>query len=76
VRLFPVMRNRQALDRLVRTIEELCARRLDRIFLPDVRQQNDDRSGSLGLHSAVVGKYIDVSILLFAWIGRMYWSQR
>ncbi|KAH9975875.1 hypothetical protein BGW80DRAFT_67865 [Lactifluus volemus] len=49
----------RALDRLVRTIKELCARRLDRIFLLDVRQRNDDRSDSLGLHSAIVGKYID-----------------
>ncbi|KAI0255800.1 hypothetical protein BJV78DRAFT_573877 [Lactifluus subvellereus] len=46
----------KALDRLVRTIGELCARRLDRIFHLDVQQQ-DDRW--LGLHSAVVGKFID-----------------
>jgi hypothetical protein len=60
------MRNLQVLNKLVRTIGELCARRLDRIFRLDVRQQ-DDRSP--GLHSAMVGKYIDVSILLFARIG-------
>jgi len=53
----------QALDRLIRTIEALCARRLDRISRLNMEQQ-DDRG--LGLHSAVVGKYIDVSVLLFA----------
>jgi hypothetical protein len=57
------MRNLQALDGLVRTIRELCARRLDRIFRLDARQQGDR---SLGLHSAMVVKYLDVSILLFA----------
>src|SRR5258707_3528545 len=61
-------RNLQALDRLIRTIGELCARRLDRISRLNVRQQGDR---GLGLHSARVGKYIDVSsILLFARIGR------
>ena len=56
-----VMRSLQALDRLVRTIGELCARRLDRISRLNVRQQGDR---VLGQHSATVGKYIDVSILL------------
>jgi hypothetical protein len=56
-----VMRNLQALDRVVRTIGELCARRLDRISRLDVRQQGDR---GFGLHSARVGKYIDVSVLL------------
>ena len=56
-----VMRNLQALDRQVRTIGELCARRLDRISRLNVRQQGDR---VLGHHSATVGKYIDVSILL------------
>jgi hypothetical protein len=51
------------LDRLIRTIGELGARRLDRISRLNVQQQGDR---GLGLHSAVVGKYIDVSILLFA----------
>ena len=56
-----VTRNLQALDRVVRTIGELCARRLDRISRLNVRHQGDR---GLGLHSARVGKYIDVSILL------------
>ena len=56
-----VMRNLQALDRLVRTIGELCARRLDRISRLNVRQQGDR---GIGQHSATVGKYIDVSFLL------------
>jgi hypothetical protein len=55
------MRNQQALDRLVRTIGELCARRLDRISRLNVRRQGDR---GLGQHSATVGNYIDVSILL------------
>ena len=68
MRLPPVTRNLQALDRLVRTIGELCARRLDRVSRLNVQHQGDR---GLGLHSAVVGKYIDVSIiLLFARIGR------
>jgi len=46
----------KALDRLIRTIRALCARRLDRISRLNVEQQ-DDRG--LGLHSAVVGKHID-----------------
>jgi hypothetical protein len=53
----------QALNRLVRTIGELCARRLDRISRLNAQQQGDH---GLGWHSAVVGKCIDVSILLFA----------
>jgi len=56
-----VTRNLQALDRVIHTIRELCARRLDRISRPNIRQQGDH---GLGLHSARVGKYIDVSILL------------
>src|ERR1700743_3868441 len=44
-----VMRSLQALDRLVRTIGELCARRLDRISRLNVRQQGDR---VLGQHSA------------------------
>jgi hypothetical protein len=54
-------RNLQALDRVIRTIGELCARRLDRISRLNIRQQGDR---ALGVHSARVGKYIDVSILL------------
>ncbi|KAI0305945.1 hypothetical protein B0F90DRAFT_946723 [Multifurca ochricompacta] len=46
----------EALDRLIRTIGELCTRRLDRISRIDVRQQGDH---SPGVHSAMVGKYID-----------------
>ncbi|KAH9967334.1 hypothetical protein BC827DRAFT_1173307 [Russula dissimulans] len=46
----------KVLDRLIRTIGALCTRRLDRISRLNVEQQ-DDRG--LGLHSAVVGKYID-----------------
>jgi len=56
VRLPPVTRNLQALDRLVRTIGELCARRLDRVSRLNVQHQGDR---GLGLHSSVVGKYID-----------------
>lgn len=59
----------QALDRLIRTIGELCTRRLDRISRVDVQQQGNHGQG-LGFHSAMVGKYIDVSVLLFARIGR------
>jgi hypothetical protein len=51
----------QALDRVIRTIRESCARRLDRISRLNIRQEGDR---GLGLHSARVGKYIDVSILL------------
>ena len=58
-----VTRNLQALDRVIRTIRELCARRLDRISRLNVRRQGDR---GLGLHSARVGKYIDVSILLLS----------
>jgi hypothetical protein len=61
------MRNLQALDRLVRTIGELCARRLDRVSRLDIRKQGDH---GLGQHSATVGKYIDVSILLLPKFGR------
>jgi hypothetical protein len=57
-----VTRKLQALDRVIHTIGELCARRLDRISRLNVRRQGD--RGLLGLHSAKVGKYIDVSILL------------
>ncbi|KAI9511538.1 SET domain-containing protein [Russula earlei] len=46
----------KALDRLIRTIGELCARRLDRISRLNAQQQGDR---GLGVHSAVVGKYID-----------------
>ncbi|KAI9440492.1 SET domain-containing protein [Lactarius indigo] len=46
------------LDRLIRTIGELCTRRLDRISLVDVQQQ-DNHGRGLGVHSAMVGKYID-----------------
>jgi hypothetical protein len=56
-----VTRNLQALDRAIRTIGELCARRLDRISRLNVRRQGDR---GFGLHSARVGKYIDVSVLL------------
>ena len=56
-----VTRNLQALDRVVRTIGELCARRLDRISRMNVRRQGDR---GFGLHSARVGKFIDVSFLL------------
>lgn len=66
VHLPSVMRNLQALDRLVRTIGELCARRLDRISRLNVRRQGDR---GLGQHSATVGKYIDVSILLLSKLG-------
>ena len=55
----------QALNRQIRTIGELCTRRLDRICRVDIQQQGNHGQG-LGLHSAVVGKYIDVSVLLFA----------
>ncbi|KAH9004651.1 SET domain-containing protein [Lactarius hatsudake] len=48
----------EALDRLVRTIGELCTRRLDRISRVDVQQQ-DNHGRGLGVHSAMVGKYID-----------------
>lgn len=59
----------QALDRLIRTIGELCARRLDRISRVDIQQQ-DNHGRGLGMHGTMVGKYIDVSVLLFARIGR------
>ncbi|KAH9044238.1 SET domain-containing protein [Lactarius hengduanensis] len=48
-----------ALDRLIiRTIGELCTRRLDRISRVDVQQQDNHGQG-LGVHSAMVGKYTD-----------------
>lgn len=62
-----VTRNLQALDRTIRTIGELCARRLDRVSRLNVRWQGDR---SFGLHSARVGKYIDVSCPFVAQIGR------
>jgi SET domain-containing protein 6 len=49
-----------AVSRQIRTIGELCTRRLDRICREDIMQQGNHGQG-LGLHSAVVGKYIDVS---------------
>lgn len=50
----------QALSRQIRTIGELCTRRLDRICRVDILQQGNHGQG-LDLHSAMVGKYIDVS---------------
>jgi hypothetical protein len=67
VRLPPVTQNLKALDRLVRTIGELCTRRLDRISRLNVQRQGDR---GLGLHSAVMGKYIDVSVLSFVRLNR------
>ncbi len=55
----------QALDKLIRTIGELYTRRLDRISRMDVQQQGNHGRG-LGLHSTMVGRYIDVSALLSA----------
>ena len=52
----------QALNRQFRTIGELCTRRLDRICRVDIQQQGNFGQG-LGLHSTVVGKHIDVSVL-------------
>ncbi len=51
----------QALNRLIRTIGELCTRRLDRISRVDVQQQGNHHGRGLGVHSTMVGKYIDVS---------------
>ena len=50
-----VMGTLQALSRQIRTIGELCTRRLDRICRVDMHGQG------LDLHSSAVGKYIDVS---------------
>lgn len=48
----------EALNRLIRTIGELCTRRLDRISRVDIRPQGNHGRG-LGQHSAMVSKYID-----------------
>ncbi|KAF8271602.1 hypothetical protein EI94DRAFT_1720152 [Lactarius quietus] len=46
------------LNRQIRTIGQLCTRRLDRICRVDLLQQGNHGQG-LGQHSAVVGNYID-----------------
>ncbi len=57
-----VIQNLKALDRLVHIIVELCAWRLDQISHLNIQWQGDR---GLSLHSAMMGKYIDMSVLSF-----------